>query len=126
MSGTKALLDSNIIIYLSKSSLDPSELFKDYSTIPISRISYMEVLGFAFKEDSEMAIVNKLLETFGIYELNKKIADEAIRVRKEKKLNLPDSIIYATAKVNKCDLITADEDFIKKLDNEVNVINPIF
>lgn len=47
MSG-KVLLDSNILVYLSKGELDRDTFFDETNAYVISVISYMETLGFAF------------------------------------------------------------------------------
>lgn len=52
MNGSDALLDSNIIIYLSKKELNPTFLNR-FEAIFISVISYMEVLGYNFKDKKE-------------------------------------------------------------------------
>lgn len=43
------ILDSNIIIYLSKNLLDIDRVFKSDEIYAVSVISYMEVLGYDFK-----------------------------------------------------------------------------
>jgi predicted nucleic acid-binding protein len=44
MSGSKVLIDSNIIIYLSKGVLEIEEIANHYDELCISIITYMEVL----------------------------------------------------------------------------------
>ena len=45
MNGNSALLDSNILIYLSKNEL-PFSILDQFAALFISVISYMEVLGY--------------------------------------------------------------------------------
>ncbi len=47
MNGNSALLDSNILIYLSKNEL-PFPILDQFEALFISVISYMEVLGYRF------------------------------------------------------------------------------
>ncbi len=54
---------------------------------------------------------NYLLTRCNIIEVSKEIAIEAAKTKVAKKLALADSLIYATAKLNKVKLITADNDF---------------
>ena len=47
MNGKKALLDSNIIIYLSKRELSP-DFIENFSELFISVVTYMEIFGYKF------------------------------------------------------------------------------
>jgi hypothetical protein len=47
MNGNSALLDSNILIYLSKNEL-PFSILDQFAALFVSVISYMEVLGYRF------------------------------------------------------------------------------
>ena len=54
------LLDSNTIIYLSKKLIKIDDILED-NTIPlVSVVTYMEVLGYDFKDDSEKNFIKKL------------------------------------------------------------------
>jgi hypothetical protein len=56
------LLDSNTIIYLSKKLIKIDDILED-NTIPlVSVVTYMEVLGYDFKDDSEKNFIKKLFE----------------------------------------------------------------
>ena len=46
MNGNSALLDSNILIYLSKNEL-PFSILDQFAALFVSVISYMEVLGYS-------------------------------------------------------------------------------
>ena len=124
MSGVRGLIDTNILIYLSKGLLDESVLFTKYDELLISRITHMEVLGFSFQNEEE-ELVKKLVDQFGVLEINSQVGDVVIEIRKKKKIKLPDAIIYATAKVNKCALITANTKDFNKIKKGVTLFNPI-
>jgi len=47
------ILDSNVIIYLSKRLIDIDEIIFDNEEYAISVITYMEVLGYAFESKKE-------------------------------------------------------------------------
>jgi len=49
MNGNRALLDSNIIIYLSKREV-PLSFLDQFDEHYISVITYMEVLGYQFRD----------------------------------------------------------------------------
>ena len=121
----RGLVDTNIIIYLSKHLLEVQTLFEKYETLFISRITHMEVLGFNFEDSEEEALVNKLIGHFQLLEINSMVGEMTIIARKTKKIKLPDAIIYATAKVYNCDLITANEKDFWGLKEGVKVFNPM-
>lgn len=123
MSGKTALLDSNIIIYISKRELDFTSTVVNYDDVKISIITYMEVLGFKFKNESEKQKVNELLDCFEIIWLNRNIVEEVISIRQTMKVSLPDAIIAASAKENNYDLITKNTDDFKNIGG-LRVINP--
>ncbi|OQX79981.1 MAG: hypothetical protein B6D64_03920 [Bacteroidetes bacterium 4484_276] len=123
MSGKAALLDSNIIIYISRGELDFISIVVDYDDIQISIISYMEVLGFKFRDDIEKQKVIDLLDNFEIIWLNKSIVEEVISIRQKIKISLPDAIIAASARTLKFDLFTRNINDFKNISG-LNVINP--
>jgi predicted nucleic acid-binding protein len=85
----KALLDSNIIIYLSKNELDIDKVFDDKKRYFISIITYMETLGFNFQTSDEKDFVRKILSVFEIVYIDKKIAEKVIEIRQKKKNQTP-------------------------------------
>ncbi|MBF0241767.1 MAG: type II toxin-antitoxin system VapC family toxin [Desulfamplus sp.] len=123
MSG-KMLLDSNIIIYLSKGELHVDKLFDDKKKYFISVITYMETLGFQFETFNEKEFIQQILSFFKVIYIDKKIADKVIEIRQHKKIKLPDAIIAATALVRKCDLITRNINDFNNIDDSLNVLNP--
>ena len=58
------ILDSNIIIYLSKGLIDIEKVFKNNYKYYISVITYMEVLSYSFKSLKEENIVK--LKLYGL------------------------------------------------------------
>ena len=103
------LLDSNTIIYLSKKLIKIDDILED-NTIPlVSVVTYMEVLGYDFKDDSEKNFVKKLFSFLEIVYIDEEIAIKTIKIREENKIKLPDAIICAKKKKKKAKLITNDE-----------------
>lgn len=118
------LLDSNIIVYLSKGELDRDAFFDDTKTYVISVISYMETLGFAFETIREKEFVQRLLSLFQIVYIDKPIADKVIDLRQQKKMKLPDAIIAATALEKRCVFVTRNVDDFKHLEPILQILNP--
>lgn len=104
MSGNKGLLDSNVIIDASKGIVSAQDIVNEYDFIYTSIISYVETQGYNFSDNEEKEIVNQILNSIEVVNLNKEIADIAIDYRKQKKIKLPDALILATAKHLKADL----------------------
>ncbi|MBW2247642.1 MAG: type II toxin-antitoxin system VapC family toxin [Deltaproteobacteria bacterium] len=121
MNGNSALLDSNIIIYLSKREV-PLSFLDQFDTHYISVITYMEVLGYQFRDSKEEEFIREMLEIFSVLFIDQKIADMAIEIRKKQRIKLPDAIIAATAKVLDLCLVTRNIDDFKKV--EIQIANP--
>jgi predicted nucleic acid-binding protein len=124
MSGTKGLLDSNVIIDLSKGNLLTEDLVKDYDSLYTSIISYVETLGYSFSDDDERAVVLAVLNQVEIVDLNQTIADIAIQYRQRRKIKLPDALVLATAKHLEADLLTSDIHDFKNVDPSVRLVAP--
>ena len=121
MNGKKALIDSNIIIYLSKQEL-PLNFIGSFSQLFISIVTYMEIFGYKFKDIKEEQYIRELLELFGIIYIDQEIADTVIKIRKKKKIKLPDAIIAGTALKEELYLITHNISDFKN--TGVKVIDP--
>lgn len=124
MNGRKILVDSNILIYLSKGLLNTEDVFKEHDRLYISIITYMEVLGFQFKNKDEIAVIKKLLGCFEIVYINSEIAEIVISLKQKKKIKLPDAIILATSQWMHCDLLTNNAKDFKTISKSVKVLEP--
>ncbi len=124
MNGKEALLDSNIFIYLSQKLLSFDKVFSKHEKFNASIISYMEVMGFNFSNNEEKEVLEELFSNLSIKNIDKGIVNKVIAIRQNKKIKLPDAIVYAIASVNKMDLITRNVDDFKNIDKTVNVVNP--
>jgi len=115
MNGSNVLLDSNILIAISKNQDDLNNYLDNYNKVFISIISYIEVLGYDFINKIEEEIILKILQNIETIDLNVEIADIAVKVRKKNKIKLPDSVIYATAVFLNAELMTKNTDDFKDL-----------
>ena len=121
MNGNSALLDSNIIIYLSKREV-PLSFLDQFDEHFISVITYMEVLGYQFRNPKEEEFIREMIEVFRILFIDQKIAVLAIEIRRKRRIKLPDAIIAATAKaINLC-LVTRNIHDFEKV--EIKIANP--
>jgi predicted nucleic acid-binding protein len=104
--GMKALLDSNIIIHLAQNKIDFDSFSEDYDDLCISIITYMEVLGYRFKDESYKQKIESLLSLFTRLEITEEVVKEVVAIRQRYTIKLPDAIILATARTFQCELIS--------------------
>jgi hypothetical protein len=95
----RALFDTNILVdYLSGVGEALAELKRfDHPTISI--ITWLEVLAGVRGEDEDRK-VRRFLKRFDRVELDEGVAEEALRLRREKRVQLPDAIIWASARTS--------------------------
>lgn len=125
MNGKESLvLDTNILIYLSKGEIDFKQITLDYDKLYISVISYMEVMGFNFGNNVEKEIVEKYLTSFEIVQTDMEIANLTIKYRSENKIKIPDAIILATANKMNAHLITRNITDFRNIDKSVILKSP--
>ncbi|KWE19089.1 twitching motility protein PilT [Burkholderia cepacia] len=94
----KALFDTNILIdYLGGVESARAELGR-YDYRAISTISWMEVLAGTSAQDE--APIRAWLSSFDVIALDSPVANRAVAIRKERRIRLPDAIVWASAQVN--------------------------
>ncbi|HIH2751005.1 type II toxin-antitoxin system VapC family toxin [Burkholderia aenigmatica] len=94
----KALFDTNILIdYLGGVESARTELGR-YDYRAISTISWMEVLvGTSAHSEAAMRV---WLSSFDVIALDNAVANRAVTIRQERRIRLPDAIVWASAQVN--------------------------
>jgi predicted nucleic acid-binding protein len=117
MSGTKWLLDTNVVIGLLKQqaaaiSLIESQQF-DLSRAAVSQITRMELLGFPNLADDEEGTILTFLQNCQVLLIDEAVEHLAIHLRRTSHCKLPDAIIAATAQVHQLTLLTLDERLAK-------------
>lgn len=119
------LLDTNILIYLSKKEIEIESFSSRDTKLYISVITYMEALGFQFVNSIEKSIIEQLCSNFEIINLNQDIIDTVFEIRQKKRIKLPDAIILSTAIHLGLDLITANIDDFINIESSVKILNPL-
>ena len=119
------LVDTNILIYLSKKTLDFKKVASPEVTLYISVITYMEVLGYKFENNFEKQKIERLCKLFPIIYLDTEIVEKVISIRQQHKIKLPDAIILATAVISKMELITANVSDFVNIDHNLKIYNPM-
>jgi predicted nucleic acid-binding protein len=91
----KALFDSNILIdYLNGIAAAKKE-FQLYESRAISVVTWMEVMAGGELDGDE--ITRGFLASFEIIAVTESVAERAVKLRREKRMKLPDAIILASA-----------------------------
>jgi predicted nucleic acid-binding protein len=122
MNGIKWLLDTNFIIGLLKADVGTLDLAStheiDIRYCGYSVISRMELLGFPGLGSSEESIISEKLASLVYVPLSRPIEDEAIRIRRKRRVKLPDAIIAATGIIHGAELLTHDKALLALLKSE--------
>ena len=71
-------------------------------------ITRMELLGFADLSEPEQQLIESRLSALTYLPVTPAVEDQAIRLRKQRKVKLPDAIIGATAQTHALELLTLD------------------
>ena len=121
------LMDTNILIYYindnipEKSLKKINQIFKKQFNISI--ITKMEFLGFSKYNSDTFKKAKEFIKYSNSYNLNDKIVETVIDIRRKHKIKLPDAIIAATAINNEFTLITRNVSDFKDI-VQVSIFNP--
>lgn len=110
MNGGKYLMDTNLVLYL----LGGEQTLAKYlyqKNLYISFITEIELLAYKKLSAKEEKGIRNFLAQLRIINIDEAIKIEAINLRKQYSLKLPDCIIAATAESLQLPLITADTQF---------------
>jgi len=109
------VIDTNVWIDALSGKLSGTAFLKitvQASWAGYSAITRLELFGLPGLKDEEEHKIAELLKPFPEITVDSRIIDRAIRVRKAKRIKVPDAIIAATALERECSLITRNiEDF---------------
>jgi predicted nucleic acid-binding protein len=100
----KALFDTNILIdYLNGVAEAKVELAR-YREKAISLITWMEVMIGTTAETA--SVTRSFLASFELCPITEDIAEQAVHIRKTRRIKLPDAIVGATALAQGCLFVT--------------------
>ena len=118
------LLDSNIIIYASKTDGANLRSFLDTIHRYASVITYIECYGFQRMVQEERDELDGFFRNTRILPLTDTIAGRAISLRQQRRMGLGDAIIAATAVTHNLTLVTHNtEDF--RWINGLELLDPL-
>jgi predicted nucleic acid-binding protein len=110
MNGNSVVLDTNIALYLLSGDKVLSELLFR-KKLYLSFITQLELLGFKGITSKQQIEISRFIKDCIVIDINEEIKEEVIKLRKNTKLKLPDSIVLATARYLSLPLVTSDADF---------------
>lgn len=110
MNGSRIFVDTNILLYFLNGDSEVIDMISD-KDIFISFITELELLSFPRLTDKDEKTIKGLLKNCIITDIDPEIKNLTIELRKKSNLKLPDSIIAASAYINKLPLLTADKQF---------------
>jgi predicted nucleic acid-binding protein len=120
MSGESLVLDTNVALFLLRGDNSAADAIFGQRVV-ISFITYMELLSKPGMTRAETKQVTAFVNEWPMIELDARILEEAIRLRKTYRLKIPDAIVAATALTQQIPLLTADGDF-ERIKDEVAVL----
>ncbi len=121
MNGVKFLLDTNFVIGLLKQREEVIKVVSERS-LAVDECAYnfitrIELLGFPEITQHEIEGIESLLFRMQYLALTTEIENLAIALRRQHRLKLPDTIIAATAKCFKLELLTFDQQLANRMHN---------
>jgi predicted nucleic acid-binding protein len=102
----KALLDTNILIDFLRGLPAARDELNRYADKAISIVTWMEVMA-GVPVHAERG-TREFLDGFVLVDLDAKVAERAVKLRREHRLKLPDAIVWASAQVQAMLLVTRD------------------
>ena len=115
----KALFDTNILIDFLRGIPEARTELTRYEERAISIVTWMEIMA-GVPQDAE-GKTRGFLAAFELVELDAAVANRAVAVRRERRLKLPDAIIWASAQARSMLLVTRDTKAFPRNDPGVRV-----
>ena len=101
------LLDSNIIIYSVQPAYAVSlQNFISTHRPAVSAVSYVEVLGFHRLSDPDRDAFRRFFAAARVLPIDQPVLDQAVGLRRQRRMSLGDSLVAATALVHRLTLVT--------------------
>ena len=101
----KSLFDTNILIdYLNGVEAARAELDRPAERL-VSIVTWMEVLAGS-RDDAEEDVIDMFLRDFKVIDLTRRVAREAVEIRRSRRIRLPDAIVWASARTESALLVT--------------------
>ena len=117
------VLDTNILIAVSKQLFNPTVLHRHYSSVLVSVVSWTEALGFNFPDAAEQGRMELFLQGLTVLPFTMHEAQHIIAYRRaHPRMKFPDAAILATARAAGADLLTQNTDDFRGRDPAVRLL----
>ncbi len=93
---------------------------KRYLEPLVSVVTFIEVLVGA-KNADEKTTIRAFLGLFRVVEISASVARETVTLRQEIRLKIPDAVVYATARVEGCILVSRNTKELKADGSDIRV-----
>jgi predicted nucleic acid-binding protein len=100
----RAVIDTNILVDFLRNIPQARTELALYQSPAISVISWIEIMAGTTAQNE--AVTRAFLLSFDLLQIDSKTAESAASLRKTRRIKLPDAVIWATAKVEQCLLVT--------------------
>lgn len=120
MERVNGCFDSNIVIDALKGNDQARVALREAERRVVSIVTWIEVLA-GCRTDDEAASARRLMAACELVPLANDVAEEAVRIRRERRLKLPDAAVLATARVAGCQLVTRNTKDFAPDDPEIRV-----
>lgn len=112
MNGSNIFIDTNIAIYLLDGNDELAGILEG-NKLYVSFISQLELLGFQGLSESAETLIEDLIDSCILIDINNKIKRLVIELRRKYRIKLPDAIVAASAIYLDIPLLSADTGFQK-------------
>ena len=118
------LIDSNILIYAVQSAHAHLRRFIADHAPAVSAVSYVEVLGYHHLDDQEQQYLEKFFRLARVLPLSQAVLDQAVALRKKRRMSLGDALVAGTALVHGLTLVTRNGDDFQWILKGLSLLNP--
>ena len=109
MNGSNILLDTNTVLYFLSGDQTVADFIKEKKLF-VSIITELELLSYKNLNVKEIKIISAFLKEIHIENISPEVKEEAIKIRKNTNLKLPDCIIAATSISLQIPIFSADKE----------------
>ena len=99
------VFDTNVLVDYLRGIEDARVELERHREWTVSLVTWMELLVGAHDEGEE-SVIRAFLGRFEVADIDRRTAEEAVRLRRSRRMWLPDAIVWATARVRQAVLVT--------------------
>ena len=101
----RVVFDTNVLVDYLRGIDDARVELERHQEWTVSLVTWMELLVGACDEEEEV-VIRAFLGRFEVADIDRRTAEEAVRLRRSRRMRLPDAIVWATARERQAVLVT--------------------